>query len=39
MALKTAEQYEESLRKMHFKIYLMGELFKTPSITPSSGRR
>ena len=30
MALKTPEQYEESLRKMNFKIYLMGELVKNP---------
>ncbi len=30
MALKTAEQYEESLRKMKFKIYLMGELVQNP---------
>ena len=30
MALKTPEQYEESLRKMHFKIYLMGELVHNP---------
>ena len=25
MALKTAEQYEESLRKMNLKVYLLGE--------------
>ncbi len=30
MALKTPEQYEESLRKMNFKIYMMGELVKNP---------
>ena len=30
MALKTPEQYEESMRKMNFKIYLMGELVKNP---------
>ena len=30
MALKTPEQYEDSLRKMNFKIYLMGELVKDP---------
>ena len=30
MALKTAEQYEDSLRKMKFKVYLMGELVKNP---------
>jgi 4-hydroxybutyryl-CoA dehydratase/vinylacetyl-CoA-Delta-isomerase len=39
MALKTPEQYEESLRKMNFKIYLMGELVKNwvdnPIIRPS----
>ena len=39
MALKTPEQYEESLRKMNFKIYLMGELVKnwvdSPIIRPS----
>ncbi|HLZ18283.1 MAG TPA: 4-hydroxyphenylacetate 3-hydroxylase N-terminal domain-containing protein, partial [Smithellaceae bacterium] len=39
MALKTPEQYEDSLRKMNFKIYLMGELVKNwvdnPIIRPS----
>ena len=39
MALKTPEQYEESLRKMNFKVYLMGELVKNvvdhPIIKPS----
>jgi len=30
MALKSPEQYEESLRKMKFKIYLMGELVNNP---------
>ena len=30
MALKTPEQYEECLRKMNFKIYLMGELVENP---------
>jgi len=30
MALKTAQQYEESLRKMNFKVYLLGELVKNP---------
>ena len=30
MALKTPEQYEESLRKMNFKIYLMGERVENP---------
>jgi 4-hydroxybutyryl-CoA dehydratase/vinylacetyl-CoA-Delta-isomerase len=39
MPLKTPEQYEESLRKMNFKIYLMGEEVKNvvdhPIIHPS----
>lgn len=30
MALKTAEQYEESLRNLNFKVYLQGELVKDP---------
>lgn len=30
MALKSPEQYEESLRKMKFKIYLMGQLVNNP---------
>ena len=30
MALKTPEEYEDSLRKMNFKIYLMGEEVKNP---------
>jgi 4-hydroxybutyryl-CoA dehydratase/vinylacetyl-CoA-Delta-isomerase len=30
MALMTAEQYEESLRRLKMKIYLMGELVKNP---------
>ncbi|HTY25664.1 MAG TPA: 4-hydroxyphenylacetate 3-hydroxylase family protein [Desulfomonilaceae bacterium] len=30
MALKTAEQYEESLRKLNLKIYLLGELVADP---------
>jgi 4-hydroxybutyryl-CoA dehydratase/vinylacetyl-CoA-Delta-isomerase len=30
MALKTPQEYEDSLRKMNFKIYLMGELVKDP---------
>ncbi len=30
MPLKTAEQYEESLRKMNLKVYLLGELVKSP---------
>jgi 4-hydroxybutyryl-CoA dehydratase/vinylacetyl-CoA-Delta-isomerase len=34
MALKTAEQYEESLRKMNFKVYLLGELVKNPVDNP-----
>jgi 4-hydroxybutyryl-CoA dehydratase/vinylacetyl-CoA-Delta-isomerase len=34
MALKTPEQYEESLRKMNFKIYLMGELIQNPVDNP-----
>ncbi|MEI6608211.1 MAG: 4-hydroxyphenylacetate 3-hydroxylase family protein [Deltaproteobacteria bacterium] len=39
MALKTPQQYEDSLRKMNFKIYLMGELIQNhvdnPIIRPS----
>ncbi|HOX95589.1 MAG TPA: 4-hydroxyphenylacetate 3-hydroxylase N-terminal domain-containing protein, partial [Syntrophales bacterium] len=39
MALKTPEQYEESLRTMNFRVYLMGELVKNvvdhPIIKPS----
>jgi len=34
MTLKTAEQYEESLRKMNFKVYLLGELVKNPVDNP-----
>ena len=34
MALKTPEQYEDSLRKMNFKIYLMGELIQNPVDNP-----
>jgi len=34
MALKTAEQYEESLRKLNFKVYLQGELVKDPVDNP-----
>ena len=34
MALKTAEQYEESLRKMNLKVYLLGELVKNPVDDP-----
>ena len=30
MPLKTPEQYEESLRKMNFKVYLKGEQVKNP---------
>ncbi len=30
MALKTPEDYEASLRKLNFKIYLMGEQVKNP---------
>jgi len=30
MAFKTAEQYEESLRKLNFKVYLQGELVTNP---------
>jgi 4-hydroxybutyryl-CoA dehydratase/vinylacetyl-CoA-Delta-isomerase len=30
MALKTAEQYEESLRAMNLKVYLLGEQVKNP---------
>ena len=30
MSLKTAEQYEESLRKLNFKVYLQGELVENP---------
>ncbi len=39
MSLKTPEQYEESLRKLHFKVYLQGELVENvvdhPIIRPS----
>ena len=28
--MKTAQQYEDSLRKMNFKVYLQGELVKNP---------
>ncbi|HWR06606.1 4-hydroxyphenylacetate 3-hydroxylase family protein [Sporomusa sp.] len=34
MALKTAAQYEESLRKLNFKVYLQGELVKNPVDNP-----
>ncbi|HMM22558.1 MAG TPA: 4-hydroxyphenylacetate 3-hydroxylase family protein [Selenomonadales bacterium] len=30
MALKTPQQYEESLRKLNLKVYLQGELVKNP---------
>ena len=30
MALKTPEQYEESLRKLNLKVYLQGELVECP---------
>jgi 4-hydroxybutyryl-CoA dehydratase / vinylacetyl-CoA-Delta-isomerase len=30
MALKTAEQYEESLRKLNLKVYLLGEVVSCP---------
>lgn len=30
MAIKTGQQYEESLRKLKFKIYLQGELVENP---------
>ncbi len=30
MALKTAEQYEESLRKLNMKVYLLGEVVSSP---------
>jgi 4-hydroxybutyryl-CoA dehydratase/vinylacetyl-CoA-Delta-isomerase len=30
MALKTPEQYEESLRKLNLKVYLQGELVESP---------
>jgi len=36
MALKTAEQYEESLRAMNLKVYLLGEQVKIRSIIPLS---
>lgn len=34
MALMTGEQYEESLRKLNFKVYLQGELVKNPVDNP-----
>lgn len=34
MALMTPEQYEESLRRMKFKVYLMGELVDNPVDNP-----
>lgn len=30
MSLKTPEEYEESLRKLHLKVYLQGELIENP---------
>ena len=39
MSLKTAEEYEESLRKLNFKVYLQGERVENvvdhPIIRPS----
>ena len=39
MALMTGEQYEESLRKLNLKVYLLGELVENvvdhPIIRPS----
>ena len=37
MALMTGEQYEESLRKLNLKVYLLGDLVTTWSIIRSSG--
>ncbi len=34
MALKTPEQYEESLRQMNFRIYLLGEIVDNPVDNP-----
>lgn len=34
MPMKTAQQYEDSLRKLNFKIYLQGELVKNPVDNP-----
>jgi len=34
MALKTPKQYEESLRKLNFKVYVQGELVKNPVDDP-----
>ncbi len=34
MALMTPEQYEESLRRMNFKVYLMGERVENPVDNP-----
>ncbi len=39
MALKTAEQYEASLRKLNMKVYLLGETVSNPVDHLSSGRR
>ncbi|KYZ74758.1 4-hydroxybutyryl-CoA dehydratase [Anaerosporomusa subterranea] len=30
MSMKTAQQYEDSLRELHFKVYLQGELITNP---------
>ena len=30
MAMKTAQQYEDSLRALNFKVYLQGELVENP---------
>jgi len=34
MSLKTAQQYEDSIRNMNFKVYLQGELVKNPVDNP-----
>ena len=34
MALMTGEQYEESLRKLNMKVYLLGEIVKNPVDNP-----
>ena len=34
MSLKTPEQYEESLRRLKLKVYLMGEQVKNPVDNP-----
>ena len=30
MPMKTGQQYEDSLRQLNFKVYLQGELVKSP---------